>query len=1018
MSIFNDRYSNLNAAQRQAVDTIEGPVLVVAGPGTGKTEILALRIAAILRRTQSNPYNILALTFTTSGVTAMRKRLLSIIGATSYAIPIYTFHSFCNMVIEEWPEKFLFAQRVEPLTEVEKIRIVRDILTAQSFERIKPYAAPFYYQSALLDSIRKLKQEHITPEHLRTLLAEERTDFEQIEDLYHEKGRYKGSMKGKYRDMEKNWEKNQELCTVYEAYQQRLTDLGRYDYEDMILLVTEMFTKDEELCLRYQEQYQYILVDEYQDTSNAQNEVIWQLTSYWDRPNIFAVGDDDQSIYRFQGASLENILQFHQRFPDATTIVLTENYRSTQPILDVSRSLIEHNTERLVGIIPNLQKELVARRSGVDKYEHESVPVVSFPDEVSEQAFLIAQIEELLAKGYEPQDIAVLYRNNRDADALVHLLARTTIPFDVASGNDLLARPQIHQLIQLLRIIAAPHNDALYFEVLQYKFLGYSPEEVFALHHSAFMNAKEKHLADFLLSDELPERFAPFGVFARNLLQWQQASYNETFPEFLEKVMRESGFLATLFHYEDGDELIRAKAFHTLRSFFNNVETLGVRRYQFSLDQFLDDVAMLEESGVKLTEQSFSLQRNAVQLMTAHRAKGLEFPFVFLMQCYDGHWGNKRARQLLKLPQRIVSERPTADEVADPNEEERRLFYVAMTRAQYGLTLTTPRLLSSGRETVPSQFITDLDVAYVDRRDYEHEDAAMVVESYARLFAPVQEPPPTDQEQELMRAALETFALSPTSLNTYITCPRQFKYNNLIRIPAVKNKSAVFGSAIHYALEQFFRYSKKAGVVAEKDRLIAYFHQALDKELLSEVDAQETRERGERFLSGYYDRYADEWVILNIWQMEYKCSNVYLEDIPLKGIFDKVEVTDGQRGIVNVVDYKTGKPKTRNEILGQTKHAKGEYFRQLTFYKLLTQLKAPKFPFVMETGEIDFIQPKDDEGKVFVKERFEITDDMVLDLRETITTVWNDMQALKFPKKEKPDEDCTYCQYQTICWKV
>jgi DNA helicase-2/ATP-dependent DNA helicase PcrA len=320
-SVFDDYYAKLNTAQKLAVDTIEGPVMVVAGPGTGKTQILTLRIANILMQTQINPENILALTFTESGVLAMRKRLVQIIGTPGYRAQIHTFHSFCNDVIRQNPEDFENLISSESITEVEQIQILEEIVQTTKLALLKPFGDPLYYVKHLLSAISDLKKEGITPTKLKKAIDDQEKDFGKIEDLYHEKGAYgpkvrddgtvtKGAMKGKYQDLQKDIAKNKELLIVFEKYQQSLRDKKQYDFNDMLLEVIAAFESNPDLLLRQQEYFQYILVDEHQDTNAAQNKIVELLCSYYEEPNLFVVGDEKQAIYRFQGASLENFLYF------------------------------------------------------------------------------------------------------------------------------------------------------------------------------------------------------------------------------------------------------------------------------------------------------------------------------------------------------------------------------------------------------------------------------------------------------------------------------------------------------------------------------------------------------------------------------------------------------------------------------------------------------------------------------------------------------------------------------------
>ncbi|MFM2357453.1 MAG: hypothetical protein RJA61_190, partial [Candidatus Parcubacteria bacterium] len=340
-SLFDSAYKTLNKAQKQAVDTIEGPVMVVAGPGTGKTQILTLRIANILLKTDTAPENILALTFTESGVLSMRKRLSRIIGTVAYRVSINTFHGFANEIIQNNPEEFPHIIGSRSTTDIEQIGIVEKILQENDFEFLKPYGDQNYFVKPILSGINDLKREGIDTENFKGLIKKAQDEFVSIVDLYHEKGAHKGKMKGVYKDLEKVISKNKELSKIYDIYESSLRKAKLYDYNDMIMEVLRALRSNEDLLLRLQEQHQYILVDEHQDTNNAQNKILELLASHFaPRPNLFVVGDEKQAIFRFQGASLENFLYFKKLYPETVLISLVENYRSTQSILDGAHSML------------------------------------------------------------------------------------------------------------------------------------------------------------------------------------------------------------------------------------------------------------------------------------------------------------------------------------------------------------------------------------------------------------------------------------------------------------------------------------------------------------------------------------------------------------------------------------------------------------------------------------------------------------------------------------------------------
>ena len=339
-SIFKKLYKQLNPAQKEAVDIVEGPVMVVAGPGTGKTQILTLRIANILKETQVEPENILAFTFTEHAASSMRRRLAEIIGSQAYRVRISTFHGFCNEIIKSYPEEFPHIIGAINITKPEQIQIIEQLIEMLPLKELKPFGDPLYYLQSLISSIEQLKREGINPERYLKLVEDEKKYFDLIDDLYHDKGAHKGKMKGDYQKLFKTIVKNQEAAIVYDAYQKKLRKKKLYDYSDMIMEVMQALSVNGDLLLNLQEQYQYFLVDEHQDTNNAQNKILELLCNFHPSPNLFVVGDEKQAIFRFQGASLENFTYFKKLYRDAKLVILDNNYRSTQAILNVAENII------------------------------------------------------------------------------------------------------------------------------------------------------------------------------------------------------------------------------------------------------------------------------------------------------------------------------------------------------------------------------------------------------------------------------------------------------------------------------------------------------------------------------------------------------------------------------------------------------------------------------------------------------------------------------------------------------
>jgi len=990
----------LNPAQQLAVNTIEGPVMVVAGPGTGKTQIIAERIANILKQTDTPPDAILALTFTESGAKAMKERLLQAIGETAYYVNIFTFHSFCSSVIQEFPDRFIISKEMESLSDLERVEIFHQILNLTDLDHLKPPNQPFYYTPALIKAIQDLKREAITPPVFKSILKKQSQSLSAT----------KLSKTAKL-DAKKQLLKNQELLQIYIAYQKTLRQRGRYDFEDMINLVVEAFKRDQSLLRTYQERLHYFLVDEYQDTNSAQNQVVDLLASYWgDQANVFVVGDSNQSIYRFQGASLENTISFTKTYPTATIITLDQNYRSTQTILDASFQLIQKNHFKIQDVVKSVKPQLKSQK----KIQGAKINLVKLPSETLETFWLVNQVKTLISQGVKSEDIVVLYRHNADASQLADIFAKFNIPIDIEGGGNVLKDPAIKKLFTLFRAINnSPKNleDLDLFTLLHYEFFDFHPLDILKLTRAA--NQKKSSIIDTILSDNFKKlklkQSQQFIQFINQLTQWQQLNSQLHFSEFFETIIKQSGFLDWLISRPDATEKL-----NRLNSLFSEIKRLNQADHQLNLNSFLKALDLMDLNHLKITEQDLDIKTNTVTLSTAHKAKGKEWLCVFIYQAIDGKWGNNRFRQLIKLPQAILKNTDLSKK--EKNEDERRLFYVCLTRAKKQIFISHSDRYTSAtylKEALPTMFISELPqkLTRIIAPKATLKQANLILKKF------LQPPPkstPTTSEKTFLKTIAKDLKLSPTALNTYLACAYKFKLNNLIRVPRAKQPYLSFGTAVHRALEIFHRQFIKDDKHPNKQYLLNQFQAALKKEVLTKSELKTRLKQGRQILSAYYDYYQDDFQkpLFTEKFFGFGWSKVFLGDIPLAGKVDRIDWLDQADRTVRVIDYKTGKPKTRNQILGKTKDSEGDYYRQLVFYKLLAQLDQSFPPQVIET-EIDFVEPQ--ANKKFRKERFKISSDDIKDLRRTIKKTMKEIRSLNFSRTQDYSK-CTRCEYQSHCW--
>jgi len=994
--LFEQQYRALNKAQKRAVDTIDGPVMVVAGPGTGKTTILTLRIANILRVTDTEPEQILALTFTESGVNSMRKKLAEIIGPSAYRVHINTFHGFSNEIIRLYPDEFPRIIGSNSASEIDQIKIIENILDSGKFSLLRPYGDSRYYVRHILNAIRNLKRDNVDSEKFLSIVDVEKTQLQSREDLYYKSGAHKGKMKGVYARQDKFIKKNEELARIYREYEAGLREKSLYDFEDMIIEVVNKVDEDHQFRLILQEEYQYILADEHQDANNAQNKLLELLASFFDRPNIFIVGDEKQAIFRFQGASLENFLYFKDKYPDVVLIALTENYRSTQAILDSSHSLISSEDEG-----KDLKVKLVSKKKLLEK----NIELNVFSKAIYEYMYVAESVRKLLDNGVNANEIAILYRDNKDVIDVARHLSKTEIPFQIESDLGLLSDGDIKKLVIILKSINNPIDGGALIQMLSIDFMKVLPTDIYRLLEYSKNNKID--IIDVLKSDRCIEDAKVsdkkhLNKLYKDFISWVSVAKNKLTLDTLEIIVRESGFLNHIL--SSGGSIERMK---TLETFFTEAGRVSEGNLDFKLDDFIDYLNMLTEYKIMLRKKGDE-SGSGVRLMTAHKSKGLEFDHVFIIGSYHGHWGGRRSVNQFQTQHEYISLSSSGSD-----SDERRLFYVALTRARLNVSISYSTMSDDGRTRIPSRFIEEMDKELIDEvsvLEFEKNFEGKLPEQYApqKLFGP-----DIDDKKYLNKLFIDQ-GLSVTALNNYFKCPWQYFYNNLIRIPKPYSKFQAYGVVVHRVLKETHD-RLKIGKKVTKTALLSRFEEILSGHILSSADYKELVEKGRASLGGYYDKYHSIWH-KNVFT-EFRVDGVFVEveadgvnvKVPIKGFMDKLEIYDGDE--VNVVDYKTGKPRSRNAIEGNTATSDGNYFRQLIFYKLLLD-KYEKGKYKMVSGQIDFVEP-DMKGN-YKKEKFEITDQEKADLIDDIKDVSKEILELSFWNQKCKNKTCEFCEIRDL----
>lgn len=1037
---FKARYDKLNTAQKEAVDTIYGPVMVIAGPGTGKTEVLSMRIARLLQSdAQVQPQEILCLTYTDEATNAMRRRLVQIIGPEGNKVQVNTFHGFCNGIIQAQPDYFSTLD-LEPISDLDRLELMRSLIDelpeGHAFRRLSgDIYADVKYLSRLFAF---MKEEDWTPTEISDAVDRYITSLPENPEFQYQRNT-KTAKKGDPKQNEINavtrqMEKTRAAALLFDDYIARMQKGGFYDFSDMIRWVLQALKEQPALLEMYQERFQFILVDEFQDTNGSQSELLYTLTQYWQDPNLFVVGDDDQSIYEFQGARLRNILDFYSRYEEAGVrlIVLKENYRSTQAILDRAAATIARNQQRLVNQLTklHLDKHIVSRN---DRFKGKKAPtpiVRQYTTEQEEASDIVLQIEALKNSGVPLHEVAVIYAQHKQSDRMIALMERKGIPFTVKRAQSVLDLPLIESVIAILRYLHLERKEPcsaeyLLFEILHSPWMEIDPTDLaqIALYLAA-LPRKQRTQWRFLLNNPLllepsdtsdetlvtPEKLhlktAPAILRAAACLeQWLQQINLLPLPLLLEKIIYESGLI---------DFLSKRKEFiwelQALHSFFNFVGSTNIGGKE-ALGDLLDTIDKMKAEKIPLVMEKLIQQDNGVRFTTAHGAKGAEFEHVFLIGCNSKFWEKKVGNNKdAKLPPEITAAVESEKESSAKEEVARRLFYVALTRAKQFLHVSFNETTPEGQKSLnPSCFIDEISTPEERLRGTASPEQMVV--DLSLLVQPVPGPNVAIAHKAWVSHALQNFTMSYSSLSKFLRCPIAFYYESVLKVPVLNGPALGFGTAVHYALEHFFKDMLSNGsVFPPVEELIRYFEKKMfaQRDEMLPDDFDRRMEQGRKVLAEYYEAKKDTWDTNVI--IEHMVPRFQLDGVPVTGKLDKLELNGN---ICCVVDYKTGNPDSNyatNNLKPPSENNPegGDYWRQMVFYKMLIE-RAPDARWQMEEGRFEYVERSRFTGdwKSVIMPVFEWDETLV---RQQIRMAYTNIMNHDF-KPGCGKEDCHWCNF-------
>ncbi|MBI4461615.1 MAG: UvrD-helicase domain-containing protein, partial [Acidobacteria bacterium] len=941
----------------------EGPILVVAGAGTGKTRVITERVRWLLEtRPQLAGENILAVTFTEKAAAEMKSRIVRATGTRGQGVWVSTFHAFCHR---------LLAQHAEPLDIFEDIDywiFLRRRLNELGLDLFKKLSEPGAFLNDFCRFFSRCQDELVTPEDYAAYVAELRATLEKEQALLNE---------AECTERAEELRKQEEIARVYAASERLLRSHGRITFGGLLLRAVQLLEQNAEVRAHWQERVHYILVDEFQDTNIAQIELVALLAGQ--RQNVMAVGDDDQAIYRFRGASFGSFRRFSEKFPGHRTAFLEENYRSTGRILAVATELIRQNG--LDRFQPD--KSLRATRAVGEK-----VRVAELADKFQEATYVAQEIERLHNEHKIPYGrFAVLYRAHHHRNQLVRALARAGIPF-VIRRLSILGNTLIRDLIAYLRALDAPHDSVSLARLLAIPHWGLVPAQVQELAGRARREHKPLYEIIQALHPSVLEEHTRLGGLLR-LIEGLRAERTRLTVTELFEVLLERLELRLLAGDPDRAYLERFANFLA--------EWQQTKSQSERLDEFIEYLNYFLEGGGEITLPEGAEHQDAVQLMTVHAAKGLEFDQVFVLRMNRGAFPTTRRRPLFVFPERLMKEvLPRGD---FHTEEERRLCYVALTRARDRLWL-----LTIGGRSRPSIFLEDI------LRD------ARVARNAAQLTPPLlpvpdeEEPVATEALFAASRAASRAYSqiadwvaraatpepplpleISHSHVETYRKCPLKYKLTYIWKIPTTPTPALIFGQVMHRTLTEFFRQRRQ-----RPDLPFTELEHIYDQEwrqnrhsLPDPYQEQEYRKAGREQLAAFYEQQRD--APMDVLHVE-KSFRLPLDELEITGRIDQINRFGGRT--VEIIEYKTGRARSAEEA---------EESLQLTLY-------AAAAARVLRLRAVRLVLYDLTSNQALATARTEEQQEKAL---ETVAEIAAQIRAQEFPAQ--PGVHCRYCEFQSLC---
>jgi DNA helicase-2/ATP-dependent DNA helicase PcrA len=933
--------NNLNKNQEAAVKTVAGPMLIVAGAGTGKTTVITEKIKSLVN-SGVKPNEILALTFTEKAANEMVERLDQVM-PFGYEEPwVATFHKFGDRLLKAEGLEIGLDPDYKILTQPEQWLLIKRHLFEMGLKYFLPLGNPNKFIGAIIKFFSRMADEDIAADDLRSW-AQKNKDGPKSEVNNEQIAKY------------------EELANAFDKYQELKIEVSGLDYGDLLIKTLELFRKRKTVLKKYQQQFKHVLVDEFQDTNWAQYELIKLLVPAATNPGLTVVGDDSQSIYRFRGAAISNILNFMDDYPKARQVILTDNYRSYQPILDGAYKLIKHNDPETLEARLGISKNLKSLRKMA---KHQEGPqIVEMEDEAQELEFVVKTIYRHLAQAlYTYKDIAVITRSNSQLDIVANALKQQGLPFRRVGNRGLFDQTEVKTLINLLKVIVNPHDSVGLYQLLSFEDFHLPMEKILV----SIQNAKRK--AKSLWEEIVNEEYAAEVVAIIKEAQTKVVSDKAT--KILLWFMRKVDYVKPFVITESLENSLKLKNISLLFQYLRNLEA---NKSNIGVVEIVTELSELEEAGENPSQAEVE-DVDAITLTTAHSAKGLEFPVVFVTNMIAGRFPSYNRKDPIELPDEVLKEQlPKEDNTA----EERRLFYVAITRARDYLYLSFAKNYGGVRQRRPSGFLAE--TGFPTIKYHPDEQLSLL--------------PLTAKATPYIKLPTEKFELKATSysqIETFKDCPLKYKYRYVLQIPSEPNHALNFGQSIHEVLKNFHQLEMLGKEVSLETLHKLYERSFIAEGYDSKEHLKERFDQGKAALEEYFNVYRQALGKPIMLEREFRLN---LNGVILKGKIDRIDETD--EGL-KIIDYKTGSAQKKNTV---------DRDEQLSIYALAGK-EALNLP--IEKLALYFIE---DNSKVETKR----SEKQIADKKAELAAVVEKIKQGEFIAKPGFPFPCGFCEFKLIC---